>query len=82
MENRSMTGVFVVQDNKSISKSNASVRLLGSCGEIDGPTMECVMEDLQYLSRLATMSYSIPSRRVRDANHIICLKHSTCANLR
>ena len=36
MESRSTTGVFVVQDNKTISKSNVSMRLFGSTGEPDG----------------------------------------------
>lgn len=36
MESRSTTGVFVVQDNKTINKSNVSMRLFGSTGEPDG----------------------------------------------
>ena len=36
METRSTTGVFVVQDNKTIRKSNVSMRLFGSTGEPDG----------------------------------------------
>jgi hypothetical protein len=34
METRSTTGVFVVQDNQTIS--NVSMRLFGSTGEPDG----------------------------------------------
>jgi len=36
IETRSTTGVFVVQDNKTINKSNVSMRLFGSTGEPDG----------------------------------------------
>lgn len=36
MESRKTTGVFVVQDNQSISKSKVSMRLFGSTGEPDG----------------------------------------------
>ena len=36
METRSTTGVFVVQDNSTISNSNVSMRLFGSTGEPDG----------------------------------------------
>ena len=36
METRSTTGVFVVQDNKTINNSNVSMRLFGSTGEPDG----------------------------------------------
>lgn len=36
METRSTTGVFVVQDNQTISNSNVSMRLFGSTGEPDG----------------------------------------------
>ena len=36
MESRSTTGVFVVQDNQTISKSKVSMTLFGSTGEPDG----------------------------------------------
>lgn len=36
METRSTTGVFVVQENQTISKSKVSMRLFGSIGEPDG----------------------------------------------
>lgn len=36
IETRSTTGVFVVQDNKTINNSNVSMRLIGSTGEPDG----------------------------------------------
>jgi len=36
IETRSTTGVFVVQDNKTINNSNVSMRLFGSTGEPDG----------------------------------------------
>lgn len=36
IESRSTTGIFVVQDKKSINKSHVSMRLFGSTGEPDG----------------------------------------------
>ena len=36
METKGMTGVFMVQDNKIIPKSNISMRLFGSTGEPNG----------------------------------------------
>jgi hypothetical protein len=36
IETRSTTVVFVVQDKKTINKSNVSMRLFGSTGEPDG----------------------------------------------
>lgn len=36
METRSMTKVFVVQDNQTVSKSNVSMRDFGSTSEPDG----------------------------------------------
>jgi len=35
-DENSTTGVFMVQDNKTINKSNVSMRLFSSTGEPDG----------------------------------------------
>ncbi|KAM7249167.1 hypothetical protein ACFE04_019747 [Oxalis oulophora] len=66
MEIRSTTGVFVVQDNKTINNSNVSMRLFGSTGEPDGRgdrIWDGGLGEPQWLRARAAIAYDYSNRR-------------------